>query len=37
VFVPGIQLENYVPQAAVISDKGKLLEIPDFVKPTSMY
>ncbi|XP_053393737.1 ATP-binding cassette sub-family A member 2-like isoform X2 [Mercenaria mercenaria] len=34
VFVQGIQLENYVPRAAVVSDKGKLVEIPDFIKPT---
>jgi len=24
VFVPGIRLENYVPQAAVIPDKGQI-------------
>ncbi|XP_052774715.1 ATP-binding cassette sub-family A member 2-like isoform X2 [Mya arenaria] len=27
VFVPGIQLENYVPQAAVISNNGRLEEL----------
>lgn len=36
VFVPGIRLENYVPRAAIISNKGKFVELPDFVTPTSM-
>jgi len=27
VFVPGIRLENYVPQAAVISNQGRLEEL----------